>query len=106
MNLLTGSQFKHALNIMGWSQSDFARKMMIHNNTVSGWINGRNPMPMWACQYVALAVTLADFCNEVDESVSIMPAKRRKKPRFRRKNNQLKLELPAAGNGHDGHPTL
>ncbi len=109
MEKLTGVQFKQALKLLGWSQWEFARKMAMDKNTITRWVVD-NKVPMWASQYMFLAVSLGDFCNEVEESM--LPTKRkRRKPRIYNKGkkdkDQLELAIPDTHtNGHANRPVL
>jgi transcriptional regulator with XRE-family HTH domain len=47
---MTGDEFKAALRQIGWKQSDIARRMGLHRNTVNGWVS--NGAPQWAAEYL------------------------------------------------------
>lgn len=47
---MTGEEFKETLRLIGWKQSDLARKMDVHRNTVSAWAS--DGPPQWAQEYV------------------------------------------------------
>lgn len=51
---MTAEEFVSALARIGWRQADFARRADCGANTVSGWANGKNPVPRWVRAHLAL----------------------------------------------------
>lgn len=51
---MTAEEFVAALARIGWRQADFARRADCGANTVSGWANGKNPVPRWVRAHLAL----------------------------------------------------
>lgn len=49
---MTGAELRETLAGIGWKQSDLARKLGVHRNTVSTWI--ASEPPKWAAEYVHL----------------------------------------------------
>lgn len=43
------------LRDLDWSQADLSRKLGVHQNTVSAWATGRDPVPGYAAEYLRVA---------------------------------------------------
>lgn len=56
---MTGNEFKAGLKAIGWKQSDFARKVDTHKNTVARWV--ANGPPTWAAEYLGILLGLKDL---------------------------------------------
>lgn len=53
---MTGDELKELLTGIDWKQSDLARKLGVHRNTVSSWI--ATQPPKWAAEYVQLLAVI------------------------------------------------
>jgi transcriptional regulator with XRE-family HTH domain len=42
---VNGEQLKANLNDFGWSQAELAKRLKVHPNTVTKWVNDRKPVP-------------------------------------------------------------
>ena len=57
-SMIAPSEISEALAILGWKQTDFARRTGITPATVNAWINGRAPAPPWAAAYLGAMLDL------------------------------------------------
>jgi transcriptional regulator with XRE-family HTH domain len=55
---MTADEFTTALDVLGWKQSDLARRLDLDKNTPSRWANGRTPVPGWAGEYMRAMLAL------------------------------------------------
>ena len=53
---MTGDELREMLAGIGWKQSDLARKLGVHRNTVSSWVASQPPK--WAAEYVQLLAVI------------------------------------------------
>lgn len=58
---MTGDQFAQALDDLGWTQTEFARRTGTSPDTINRWCNGRQPIPTWAQRHVELLLAAAEF---------------------------------------------
>lgn len=56
-------QVQAALEILGWSQAELARRLYVHPNTVTGWATGRTKVPGPVVAYLGLAVKAKEMLN-------------------------------------------
>ena len=61
---MNGPEFREALKAIGWKQTDFARAMGLHRNSVSDWCSEAGQPPVWAQRYVQLLVKLKSLALE------------------------------------------
>lgn len=61
---MNGPDFREALQAIGWKQSDFARAMGLHRNSVSDWCSEAGQPPIWAQRYVQLLAKLKALALE------------------------------------------
>ncbi|OXJ21424.1 transcriptional regulator [Burkholderia sp. HI2714] len=47
--------FSRSLNVLGWSQAEFARRLGVDPTTVSRWVSA-SKFPKWVGEYLRLAV--------------------------------------------------
>lgn len=50
------NMLQDALDTLGWSQAELARRIEVHANSVSGWMTGKTPLPGPVKAYLRLAV--------------------------------------------------
>lgn len=55
---MTTAEFKQGLAMLGWKQSDFALATGTSPVSVSHWMTGQNPLPVWAQSYLELLLKL------------------------------------------------
>ncbi len=55
---MTDQEFSEALAVLGWKQSDLARRLDLDKNTPSRWANGKTPVPGWAAEYMRAMLAL------------------------------------------------
>jgi transcriptional regulator with XRE-family HTH domain len=49
-------EFKAALKVLGWNQSEFGRKAALTPATVSRYATGENEIPAWVDKYLGLTL--------------------------------------------------
>ncbi|MCM1128793.1 MAG: helix-turn-helix domain-containing protein [Alistipes senegalensis] len=54
---MTGQELKEALKALGWKQTDMARKMGLHRQTVCGWV--ADAPPSWAAEYIQAMLAIS-----------------------------------------------
>ncbi len=64
---MNGNEFREALKAIDWKQSDFARAMGVHRNSVSDWCSDVGQPPIWAQRYVQLLAKLKALSLEYIE---------------------------------------
>lgn len=64
MDLVKGDDLSYALSKLGWSQKQFAERMDVHPNTVSGWVTGRVPVPGSVSAYIDLVLRVKGLLDE------------------------------------------
>lgn len=52
-----------ALDALGWSQAELARRVDVHVNTVSGWATGRTEAPGPVRAYLGLAMKAKEMLD-------------------------------------------
>lgn len=62
---MTTDEFKQGLARLGWKQSDFALATGTSSVSVSHWMTGQNPLPVWAQSYLMLLLKLQDLTGEL-----------------------------------------
>lgn len=60
---MTGQQLREALSELGWSQRELARRLRVHQNTVTQWMRGE--APGYAEAYVMLALSVKRLAEQV-----------------------------------------
>lgn len=55
---MSAKQFRDALDALGWSQSEFSRRVGLHRNTVNHFCKGRFPVPKLVAEYLKVMVTM------------------------------------------------
>lgn len=61
---MTADEFTSALALLGWKQSDLARRLDLDKNTPSRWASGRTPVPGWAGEYLRAMLAMQRLCAE------------------------------------------
>jgi transcriptional regulator with XRE-family HTH domain len=59
---LTAEQFNQALQVLGWKQSDFARRVGMTPQTVGRWSSGQAACPLWLTEYLGAMQDLKALC--------------------------------------------
>lgn len=59
------SDIRAELEALGWSQTQFADRIGVHQNTVSKWMTGKAEMPGPAVAYLALAATITRLAKNL-----------------------------------------
>jgi plasmid maintenance system antidote protein VapI len=49
---MTKAELADALHALRWKQADLARKLGVHQNTVSTWITGSVAVPAYVAEYM------------------------------------------------------
>lgn len=62
---MTTDEFKQGLVRLGWKQSDFALASGISTVSVSHWMTGQNPLPVWAQSHLSLLLKLHDLAGDL-----------------------------------------
>jgi transcriptional regulator with XRE-family HTH domain len=62
---MTPEEFKQGLARLGWKQTDFARATGTSTVTVSHWMTGQNPLPVWAQSYLTLLLRLQALAGDL-----------------------------------------
>lgn len=62
---MTTDEFKQGLATLGWKQSDFALATGTSTVSVSHWMTGQNPLPVWAQSYLELLLKLHDLVGDL-----------------------------------------
>ena len=52
-------EFRSTLHSIGWKQSDLARRLGLHRNTITAW--GADGPPAWAAEYLAAMLAIAEL---------------------------------------------
>jgi len=50
----TPEEYRAGIRKLGLSQKDYAKRIGVSQTTVSSWVNGRYPIPMWARHMLAI----------------------------------------------------
>ena len=50
--LVTASELKRTLSILGWRGSHLSRRLGVHANSVSAWMTGKTPVPTYVEEYL------------------------------------------------------
>ncbi len=58
---MTPEEFREGLAKLNWKQSDFAMEAGISPVSVSNWLTGVAPLPVWAQRHLQLLITLHDL---------------------------------------------
>lgn len=58
---MTTEEFRQGLAKLNWKQSDFAMEAGISPVSVSNWLTGVAPLPVWAQRHLQLLLTLHDL---------------------------------------------
>ncbi len=58
---MTPEEFRNGLAKLEWKQSDFAMEAGISPVSVSNWLTGIAPLPVWAQRHLQLLLTLHDL---------------------------------------------
>ena len=64
---MTVDEFKEGLTTLGWKQTDFALSIGLSKVSVSNWMTGVNPLPLWAINYLKLLLKLHELAGDVLE---------------------------------------
>lgn len=59
--IMTPEEFRKGLSKLDWKQSDFALEAGITPVSVSNWLTGVAPLPVWAQRHLQLLLTLHDL---------------------------------------------
>jgi len=62
---MRGRDLKACLDVLGWSQAEFARRIDVHPNTVSAWVNDKPSISGPALAYLNLAVAVKRLASDV-----------------------------------------
>lgn len=62
---MTPQEFKQGLARLGWKQADFALATGTSKVSVSHWMTGQNPLPVWAQSHLALLLKLHDLAGDL-----------------------------------------
>jgi hypothetical protein len=60
------SALSNTLEVLGWSQSKLARKLGVDPNTVSRWITGKSPVPLWLMEYLGALRAVKELALKLD----------------------------------------
>ncbi|GJL76088.1 DNA-binding transcriptional regulator [Nitrosomonas sp.] len=58
---MTPDEFRDGLHKLGWKQSDFCLAVGISKVSVSNWLTGAAPLPVWAQRHIELLLKLHDM---------------------------------------------
>lgn len=58
---MTPDEFRDGLKKLGWKQSDFCLETGISKVSVSNWLTGAVPLPLWAQRYLELLLKVHDM---------------------------------------------
>ena len=58
---MTPSEFETALALIGWKKADFARATDTNQTTISRWVKGHNPVPVWVPAHLNLLIALKEM---------------------------------------------
>lgn len=61
---MTPEEFESALAQIGWKKADFARATDTNQTTISRWMNGHNPVPVWVPAHLNLLIDLQAMHNK------------------------------------------
>lgn len=61
---MTGAEFAHGLEMLGWRQVEFADRAGVAADTVNRWVHDRQPIPTWAQRHLALLLAGRQFFAE------------------------------------------
>lgn len=64
---MTPEEFRNGLAKLDWKQSDFAMEAGISPVSVSNWLTGVAPLPVWAQRHLQLLLTLHDLASTLLE---------------------------------------
>jgi transcriptional regulator with XRE-family HTH domain len=62
---MIGRDLKAALDTLGWSQAEFARRIDVHPNTVSAWVNDKPSISGPALAFLKLTLAVERMAAEV-----------------------------------------
>lgn len=60
---MTGNDLKIALDRIGWTGGELARRIGVSRNTVSGWTTGKHPIPKLLVEYLALIEAIKELAS-------------------------------------------
>lgn len=63
---MTPDEFRAALQVLNWKQSDFCRIAGLDKNTPSRWLNGTTPIPQWAEKFLEMAQEIKRLARVID----------------------------------------
>lgn len=58
---MTPAEFETALALIGWKKADFARATDTNQTTISRWVKGHNPVPVWVRAHLNLLIDLKEM---------------------------------------------
>ncbi|PSJ18523.1 hypothetical protein C7H79_02775 [Nitrosomonas supralitoralis] len=64
---MTPEEFRNGLTRLNWKQSDFAMEAGLSPVSVSNWLTGVAPLPVWAQRHLELLLTLHDLAAKLLE---------------------------------------
>ena len=67
--------FQGQLELLGWSQAELARRLGIHQNTITKW---RNEPPKYAAEYLKVCVMAKRMADELQAHLARDGYRRRK----------------------------
>lgn len=62
---ITGEELRYQLQSLGWSQSDLAGRLDVGRDTVCRWVNGKNPIPVYASEYIRLVLIIRNAARDI-----------------------------------------
>lgn len=60
---MTAAELRQSLDVLGWSQAELARRLKLHQNTVSKWMTGRAKVPGPVAAYVVIRLKLKEIAE-------------------------------------------
>jgi DNA-binding transcriptional regulator YdaS (Cro superfamily) len=78
---MTKDEFKHGLEVLGWKQTDFALSIGLSKVAVTQWMSGKNPLPVWACNYLRMLLKLHELRQHLTDGILEPPTKAAKAQR-------------------------
>lgn len=79
---MTKNEFKEGLELLGWKQTDFAMSIGLSKVAVTQWMSGKNPLPLWACNYLRMLLKLHELRQHLTDGILDPPTKTAKAKRL------------------------
>lgn len=62
---ITGNQLRTELKSIGWSQKVLSERLDVGQDTVSHWITGKSPVPVYASEYLRVVQVIRSAARDI-----------------------------------------